>query len=96
MKTRTNKSYSSLEEIIQALSKHEHAGSIWVGENYSKADLIEDLKKVKEQLKASRDCITQQVEQIENRRRQSTLEFIEKLDRLEQEIKKLWPAGDRR
>ena len=44
MKTRTNKSYSSLGEIINALSKHPHANSVWVGENYSKADLIEDLK----------------------------------------------------
>ena len=48
MKTRTNNSYSSLEEIIQALSKNPHASGVWVGDNYSKADLIEDLKKLKE------------------------------------------------
>jgi hypothetical protein len=46
MKTRTNNSYSSLEDIIKALSKHEHTRGVWVGENYSKADLIEDLKNI--------------------------------------------------
>ena len=48
MKTRLNKSYSSLEEIIEALSDNPHASQVWVGENYSKADLIEDLKKIME------------------------------------------------
>jgi len=46
MKTRNNNSYSSLEEIINALSKNPHASSVWVGENYSKADLIEDLNNI--------------------------------------------------
>ena len=49
MKTRTNNSYSSLEDIIKALSKNPHASGVWVGENYSKADLIEDLKKIKKE-----------------------------------------------
>lgn len=48
MKTRTNNSYSSLEDIIKALSKHEHTGGVWVGENYSKADLLEDLKRLRD------------------------------------------------
>jgi|GEM_PF-5218108 len=50
MKTRNNNSYSSLEEIINALSKNPHGSSVWVGENYSKVDLIEDLKRLNEQL----------------------------------------------
>lgn len=45
-KVRVNQSYNTLEDIIQALSKNEHASGVWVGENYSKQDLINDLEKI--------------------------------------------------
>lgn len=43
---RQNNSYNTLEEIIEALSKNPHSENVWVGKNYSKADLIEDLKQI--------------------------------------------------
>ena len=43
---RQNNSYNTLEEIIEALSKNPHSKNVWVGKNYSKADLIEDLKQI--------------------------------------------------
>lgn len=44
--TRSLSSYSSLEAIIEALECNPHSSSVWVGKNYSKAQLIEDLKKI--------------------------------------------------
>jgi len=48
MKVRTNNSYSSLEEIIEALSKSPYPELTWVGRSYSKADLIRDLTEIKD------------------------------------------------
>ena len=45
---RTNNSYNTLEEIIEVLSKNPNGESVWVGKNYSKADLIQDLKALNE------------------------------------------------
>lgn len=47
-KIRSNNAYSSLQEIIEALSKNPHTSSVWVGENYSKQDLIDDLIRLNE------------------------------------------------
>ena len=44
---RNKASYSSLTEIINALQCNEHSECTWVGKDYSKAQLIEDLTEVK-------------------------------------------------
>lgn len=36
----------TLKEVIVALSKNPNANMIWVGKNYSKADLIKDLEEI--------------------------------------------------
>lgn len=50
MKTRDNKSFDTLEEIVQYLGDPERVGkdNTWVAKNYSLAQLIRDLQKVKE------------------------------------------------
>lgn len=50
MKTRDNKSFDSLEEIVQYLGDPVRVGkdNTWVAKNYSLAQLIKDLQKVKE------------------------------------------------
>lgn len=45
-KTRLESSYDTLPAIIKALSCNDHASLTWVGKNYSKAQLIEDLKSI--------------------------------------------------
>jgi hypothetical protein len=47
---RNNNSYSSLEEIIVAISGNEHASLVWVGKNYSKQDLIDDLERIQQDM----------------------------------------------
>lgn len=50
MKTRDNKSFDTLEEIVQYLCDPERVGkdNTWVAKNYSLAQLIKDLTKIKE------------------------------------------------
>lgn len=50
MKTRDNKSFDTLEEIVQYLGDPERVGkdNTWVAKNYSLAQLIKDLQKVQE------------------------------------------------
>lgn len=50
MKIRSNKSFDTLEEIVQYLGDPERVGkdNTWVAKNYSLAQLIRDLQKVKE------------------------------------------------
>ncbi len=52
MKTRDNKSFDTLEEIVQYLGDPERVGkdNTWVAKNYSLAQLIKDLQKVKEKI----------------------------------------------
>lgn len=45
-KIRKNQKADSLEEILSILEKTEYPEMTWVGRNYSKADLIRDLKKI--------------------------------------------------
>lgn len=47
-KVRTNHTYSTLPEIIKALSCNNYPELTWVGNNYSKADLINDLTSLRE------------------------------------------------
>lgn len=49
-----NVQYTTLEEIIKALSTNPHANMVWVGRNYSKADLIRDLTAINENLSKSK------------------------------------------
>jgi len=46
-KTRTNIEASSFDEILSILEKGCCQESVWVGKNYSKADLIRDIKKLR-------------------------------------------------
>ncbi|MGL5281384.1 MAG: hypothetical protein ACRC8W_06410 [Plesiomonas shigelloides] len=50
MKIRSNKSFDTLEEIVQYLGDPERVGkdNTWVAKNYSLAQLIKDLTKIKE------------------------------------------------
>lgn len=50
MKTRENKSFDKLEDIIQYLGDPERVGkdNTWVAKNYSLAQLIKDLREVNE------------------------------------------------
>ncbi|QEG12127.1 hypothetical protein OMEGA_59 [Klebsiella phage vB_KaeM_KaOmega] len=50
MKIRPNKSFDTLEEIVQYLGDPERVGkdNTWVAKNYSLAQLIKDLTKIKE------------------------------------------------
>lgn len=50
MKIRSNKSFDTLEEIVQYLGDPGRVGkdNTWVAKNYSLAQLIKDLQKVKE------------------------------------------------
>lgn len=50
MKTRHRPlvSYDSLKDIIKALDCNPHSSQVWVGKNYSKAQLIEDLKQIQD------------------------------------------------
>lgn len=50
MKIRLNKSFDTLEEIVQYLGDPERVGKdiTWVAKNYSLAQLIKDLQKVQE------------------------------------------------
>lgn len=41
---------SSLSEILTLLEKGKYPELVWVGKNYSKADLIRDLKKLAERV----------------------------------------------
>lgn len=49
----------SLEDVIEALSLHPFGGMVYIGKNYSKADLVKDLRhyedKVKELTKESKE-----------------------------------------
>ena len=47
-KTRTNQEANSVEEILSILNQGDYPEMAWVGRNYSKADLIRDLNKLKE------------------------------------------------
>lgn len=49
MKIRSNNSFDTLEEIVQYLGDPERVGkdNTWVAKNYSLAQLIKDLQKVK-------------------------------------------------
>ena len=44
-KTRTNQEVDSIREILDILEATKYPEGTWVGKNYSKADLIRDLKK---------------------------------------------------
>lgn len=50
MKIRSNNSFGTLEEIVQYLGDPERVGkdNTWVAKNYSLAQLIKDLTKIKE------------------------------------------------
>lgn len=50
MKIRSNNSFDKLSEILQHLGDPERVGkdNTWVAKNYSLAQLIKDLQKVKE------------------------------------------------
>lgn len=50
MKTRDNKSFDTLDEIVQYLGDPGRVGkdNTWVAKNYSLAQLIKDLQKVQE------------------------------------------------
>lgn len=52
MKIRDNKSFDKLSEILQHLGDPERVGkdNTWVAKNYSLAQLIKDLQKVKEKI----------------------------------------------
>lgn len=55
MKTRDNKSFDTLEEIVKYLGDSERVGkdNTWVAKNYSLAQLIRDLQRVKEKTNES-------------------------------------------
>lgn len=52
MKHRDNKSFDNLPDIVQYLGNPERIGAdnTWVAKNYSLAQLIKDLQKVKEKI----------------------------------------------
>jgi len=43
---RSKATYSNLDDIINALNVNKFSEFTWVGKDYSKAQLIEDLKKI--------------------------------------------------
>lgn len=43
MRKRNHNSYSTITEIIEALNCNDHTASTWVGKDYTKKQLIEDL-----------------------------------------------------
>lgn len=57
MKIRDNKSFDSLDEIVEYLGDPERVGKnmAWVAKNYSLAQLIYDLREVKNKLENSVD-----------------------------------------
>ena len=48
---RPNASYDNLEDIINALDGP-HVDGVWVGKNYSKRNLIDDLKRLQSEYEA--------------------------------------------
>lgn len=52
---RDKASYSNLSDIITELDS-EHADLVWVGKNYSKRDLINDLKQINKNTLNNKVC----------------------------------------